>query len=323
MACYPNGTAQQRAHQPGCHILPISTKGSIPLSRPDTPKLISMSSTDSTARLASHHEWALHESPQQQQLQQQQPGIAQDPFGDYQPLMEPLLPVDSSPAQQQHSSPWKDRTRTHATPAETHESSHESSRGGRMTDVQQPETPERHSRSMKSPGNLGSSLYRHDSAASCAAEDDPGGPPLNGRWPAPPAPRRGTLDQTSPSNLSCSFCRGCGRGGSPRHSGRAWGSPLEISTSRQQRSGEQTDDPHEQSCQNERRSWHDNRSGNHGHSVQGSSLRDAVQILDKHGACHGDCSRRSSATEFPFDDLVRTSFACNAGKLSNAPTGAP
>ncbi|BDA46594.1 hypothetical protein COCOBI_09-0460 [Coccomyxa sp. Obi] len=300
----PSRTAQQRAHQPSYHILPVSTKGSTPLSRPDTPKLISLSMSDSAARLTSHHDWALSQSPAQQQ---QQPGSTQDSFGAYQPLMEPLLHSDNSPAQQQHRSPWADRTQAHAIPEDTHELAHESPHGWRMTDVQQPALAVRHGRGMNRPGNPGSSLYRHDSAASCAAGEDPGGPLLlNGRGAVLPAPRTGIFDaapdQTSPSNFSCSFCREYGRRG-PRHSSRASGSPLEIDASRHQSSGEESDDQHEQFCQNKQRSWQANISSSSGRSPRRSSLRDAVQTPDRHGACRGDCSRRPSATEFPLDDL--------------------
>ncbi|CAL8471195.1 g10737 [Coccomyxa elongata] len=213
--------------------------------------------------------------------------------------MEPLLPGDSSPAPQQYCSL---RTHAQAFPEETHELSHESPRGWRVTDIQRPAPAECHSGSMNRPENVGSTLYRHDSAASCAGGEEPGGPPLIGRGTVLPALQRGTSDLASPSKFSCSSCRECGRSG-PRDSRRASGSPLEIDASRHVSLGEESDDQHEHFCPGKQHTWRDKSSGSSGRSPWRRSLRDAVQTPDNHGACQGDCSRRPSATVFPLDDL--------------------
>lgn len=294
---------QQRANLPSCHTLPVSIKASTPLTRPDTPKLISLSSADTPARPTSHHAWAFPEHP----VQQQQPGSTQDPFRAYQPLMEPLLPSGSSPALQQYCNL---RTYAKAFPEETHELSHEAPHGWLVNDIQQPVPAECHSGSMNRPENVGGTLYRHDSAASCAGGEVPGGPPLIGRGTVLPALRRGTSDLAGPSKVSCSLCRECGRGG-PRYSRRASGSPLEIDASRRLSTGEESDDQHEHYCQGKQQTWRDKSSGRSGRSPWSQSLRDAVRTPDNHGACQGDCSRRPSATECTLEYLVRTAFHCN------------
>ena len=187
-----------KAPRPTHDRLPLSTKEFTSVSRPETPNLISLSRADSAAnphsQMGLFSDWASVSSPLQQQSRN-----GPDPFGAYQPLMEPLLPAESIPVSTGHlMSHWADRAQAHA---DAGDSSHQSSAGWSMADVQLARA---------------SSLNRHDSGGPHMAVS----PQLLG----PKGQSSGTstsesyLHQKSPfaevadQGSSCCSCERCSRG---------------------------------------------------------------------------------------------------------------
>lgn len=263
------------------------------MSRPETPNLISLSRADSAAnphsQMGLFSDWASVSSPLQQQSRN-----GPDPFGAYQPLMEPLLPAESIPVSTGHlMSHWADRAQAHA---DAGDSSHQSSAGWPMADVQLARA---------------SSLNRHDSGGPHMAVS----PQLLG----PKGQSSGTstsesyLHQKSPfaevadQGSSCCSCERCSRGSpsSTHRQGSVFLQPPEGLCP----CAEGTPGNCQECSSRERRLLRADSAGGSGRSSRRSSgLRRLSAFEQKAGpGCGPHCCGHppTSAAVYALDDVVR------------------